>query len=50
MLGKLQSDIYKKISQNFVESPLKFCIISQILVNSLWHICAGSKKKLIFHE
>ena len=27
--------IFKKISQNFVKSPLKFCLISQILV----HIC-----------
>ena len=27
--------IFKKISQNFVKSPLKFCLISQILVHSL---------------
>ena len=31
--------MFKKISQNFVKSPLKFCIISQILVYSLWHVC-----------
>ena len=31
--------MFKKISQNFVKSPLKFCLISQILVNSLWHVC-----------
>ena len=30
---------FKKISQNFVKSPLKFCLISQILVHSLWHVC-----------
>ena len=31
--------IIKKILQNFVKSPLKFCLISQILVHSLWHVC-----------
>ena len=31
--------MFKKISQNFVKSPLKFCLISQILVHSLWHVC-----------
>ena len=30
--------MFKKISQNFVKSPLKFCLISQILVHSLWHV------------
>ena len=30
--------MFKKISQNFVKSPLKFCLISQILVCSLWHV------------
>ena len=30
--------MYKKMSQNFVKSPLKFCRISQILVQSLWHV------------
>ena len=29
---------FKKISQIFVKSPLKFCLISQILVKSLWHV------------
>ena len=31
--------MFKKISQNFVKSPLKFGLISQIFVKSLWHIC-----------
>ena len=31
--------MFKKISQNFVKFPLKFCLISQILVHSLWHVC-----------
>ena len=31
--------MFKKISQNFVKSPLKFCLISQIVVHSLWHVC-----------
>ena len=31
--------MFKKISQNFVQSSLKFCLISQILVHSLWHVC-----------
>ena len=31
--------MFKKISQNFVKSPLKFCLISQILVHNLWHVC-----------
>ena len=31
--------MFMKISQNFVKSPLKFCLISQILVHSLWHVC-----------
>ena len=31
--------MFKKISQNFVKSPLKFCLISQILLHSLWHVC-----------
>ena len=30
--------MFKKISQNFVKSPLKFGLISQIFVKSLWHI------------
>ena len=36
-LGSLEV-MFKKISQNFVKSPLKFCVISQILVHSLWHV------------
>ena len=34
--------MFKKISQNFVKSPLKFCLISQILVHSFWHNVKGS--------
>ena len=30
--------MFKKISQNFVKSPLKFCLISQVLVHNLWHV------------
>ena len=33
--------MFKKISQNFVKSPLVFCLISQILVHSLWHECTS---------
>ena len=33
--------IFVKISQNFIKSPLKFCLISQISVHSLWHVCKG---------
>ena len=36
--------MFKKISQNFVRSPLKFCLISQILVHSSWHVAT---KKII---
>ena len=31
--------MFKNISQNFVKLPLTFCLISQILVHSLWHVC-----------
>ena len=31
--------MFEKISQKFVKSPFKFCLISQILVHSLWHVC-----------
>ena len=31
--------IFIKISQNFINSPLKICLISQISVHSLWHVC-----------
>ena len=30
--------IFVKISQNFIKSHLKFCLISQISVHSLWHV------------
>ena len=30
--------MFQKISQNFVKSPLKSCLVSQILVHSLWHV------------
>ena len=30
--------MFKKISQNFIESPLKFCLISQNLVHSQRHV------------
>ena len=32
--------IFVKITQNFVKSPLKICLISQISVHSLWHACS----------
>ena len=28
-----------QISQNFIKSPLKICLISQISVHSLWYVC-----------
>ena len=31
--------IFVKMSQNFIESPLKICLISQTSVYSLWHVC-----------
>ena len=31
--------IFAKISQNFIKSHLKFCLISQISVHSVWHVC-----------
>ena len=31
--------MFKKISQNFIKSPLKICLISQTFVNILWHVC-----------
>ena len=34
--------MFKKISLMFVKSPLNFCLISQILVHSLWHVCLNS--------
>ena len=30
--------IFVKVSQNFIKSPLKICLISQISVHSLWHV------------
>ena len=39
-MGELQSD-FCKISQNFIKSPLKSCLISQISVHILWHVCLG---------
>ena len=29
----------KKFSQNFVKSPLRFSLTSQILIHILWHVC-----------
>ena len=37
--------MFKKISQNFVKSPLKVCLISKILVHSLWHVCQSQLKQ-----
>ena len=31
--------IFVKISHNFIKSPLKICLTSQIPVHSLWHVC-----------
>ena len=31
--------IFVKISQNFIKSHLKICLISKISVHSLWHVC-----------
>ena len=33
--------IFVKISQNFIKSHLKICLISQTLVHSLWHVWYG---------
>ena len=33
--------IFVKISQNFIKSHLKNCLISQTLVHSLWHVWYG---------
>ena len=37
-LGSLKANIIQ-VSQNFIKSHLKFCLISQISVHSLWHVC-----------
>ena len=34
---KKKKDLRFQISQNFVKFSLRFCLISQILVHSLWH-------------
>ena len=39
-----------KISQNFIKSPLKNCIISQISVYSLWHVCTKLLRFLSFYQ
>ena len=36
--------ILVKISQNFIKSHLKICLISQISVHSLWHVCRSKVK------
>ena len=41
--------IFVKISQNFIECPLKICLISQISVHSLWHVCDTHCDKLSSH-
>ena len=46
-LGSLKA-IFVNVSQNFVKSHLKFCIISQISAHSLWHVCSNSE--LILHD
>ena len=33
--------------KNFVKSPLKFCLISQILVYSLWRVGVGNNKNTV---
>ena len=42
-LGSLKA-IFVKVSQNFIKSHLKFCLISQISAHSLWHVCTGELK------
>ena len=34
-----------KISQNFIKSHLKICLISQTSVHSLWHVCTWPLSK-----
>ena len=41
--------IFVKISQNFIKSHLKICLISQISVHSLWHVCAAWPVEAKFH-
>ena len=43
--------IFMKISQNFVKSPLKISLISQISAKRLWHVCVTIHIKCveIFH-
>ena len=40
-LGSLKAN-FVQVSQNFIRSHLKFCLISQISVHSLWHVCVFS--------
>ena len=40
ILGVLQSDFCKNVTELYqIDSPLKVCLISQISVRSLWHVC-----------
>ena len=39
--------MFKKISQNFVKSPLTFLPYLKILVNSLWHVCISRQKYML---
>ena len=45
--------IFVKISQNFIKSHLKICLISQISAHRLWHVCYGmiySLRKLLKNQ
>ena len=42
--------IFVKISQNFIKSPVKICLVSQISVHSLWHVwfrCYSARRQIL---
>ena len=39
--------IFVKTSQNFIKSHLKICLISQISIHSLWHVCFTVRSNLV---
>ena len=46
-MGEHQSDFCKNL-MDFIKSPLQFCLISQISVHSLWHVCKFKKRNVLW--
>ena len=47
--GSLKA-IFVKVSQNFIKSHLRFCLISQISVHSLWHVWVQAWKFEVYES